>query len=290
MNVAPALAALMIFLSAVGVSAEPIRETDDTGQTLELHRPAARIVSLAPNITELLYWIGAGERIVGADEYSNYPEAAKAIPRVNNHASANFELILTLAPEVVLGWQSGNGELPARARALGLPVFVIEPKRLEDIPQLFRRLGRLTGQDAQGAARAADFERRLTALRESQRGKAPVRVFYQIWNEPLITLNDKHIVSDVIALCGGRNVFGAAAPLVPYVSIESVLAEEPEVIVASGSAEGRPEWLDMWREWPAIPAVRDGLVFAIPPDLMQRHSARILEGAELLCGFLDRAR
>ncbi|MFM7783572.1 MAG: cobalamin-binding protein [Gammaproteobacteria bacterium] len=281
--------ALLLFCAA-GLRAAEIRERDDTGQMLSLPSPAARIVSLAPNITELLYWIGAGELIVGADEYSNYPESARAIPRVNNHASANFELILSLAPDVVLGWQSGNGQLPERARALGLPAFVIEPKRLEDIPELFLRLGRLSGRDAQASARAADFSARLAALREQQHGKGEVPVFYQIWNEPLITLNDRHIVGDVIALCGGRNVFGDAAPLVPYVSIESVIAAAPRVIVASGASEGRPEWLDMWKAWPAIPAVRDGLVFAIPPDLMQRHSARILDGAEQLCGFLDRAR
>lgn len=290
MRRAACLFAALLQCCTVGLRAAEIRERDDTGQVLTLQSPATRIVSLAPNITELLYWIGAGELIVGADEYSNYPEAARAIPRVNNHASANFELILSLAPGVVMGWQSGNGQLPERARALGLPVFVIEPQRLEDIPELFLRLGRLSGRETQATARAADFRARLATLRAEQRGKRQVPVFYQIWNDPLITLNDRHIVGDVIALCGGKNVFGDAAPLVPYVSIESVIAAAPRVIVASGASEGRPEWIDMWKAWPAIPAVRDGFVFAIPPDLMQRHSARILEGAEQLCGFLDRAR
>ena len=113
---------------------------------------------------------------------------------------------------------------------------------------------------------------------------------YQIWNEPLMTLNGKHIVSDVITLCGGTNVFGTAAPLVPYVSIEAVLQADPQVIIASGNDAGRPKWMQMWDDWPAITAVRNGHVFAIPPDLMQRHSVRILDGAELLCGFLDQAR
>lgn len=284
------LLALALLLCGVVVHAAPITEADDAGHTVTLDAPARRIVSLAPNITELLFYIGAGGYIIGADEYSNYPEAAKAIPRLNNHASANYEAILGLAPDLVIGWQSGNGALPARIRGLGLPVYEIEPRRLADIPALFLRFGRLVGHEAESEARAEAFNRRLHALQERQKGKSSVRVFYQIWNEPLMTLNDKHIVGDVITLCGGVNVFGAAAPLVPYVSLEAVLQADPDVIVASGSDAGRPPWMDMWKAWPAISAVREGHVVSIDPDLMQRHSARILDGAEQLCAFLDQAR
>ena len=281
---------LAVLLQAGAVCAGAITETDDAGHVITLEAPAKRIVSLAPNITELLFHIGAGGLILGADEYSNYPEAAKAIPRINNHASVNYEAVLALEPDLVLGWQSGNGRFPARVRALGLPVFEIEPRVLEDIPALFVRMGRLVGHEQEAGARAENFNRRLKALRETEQGKPVVRVFYQIWDEPLMTLNDRHIVGDVIKLCGGVNVFGTAAPLVPYVSIESVLQTDPEVIIASGSDEGRPAWMDMWKAWPAIAAVRRGHVFVIPPDLMQRHSARILDGAEQLCTFLDKAR
>ena len=282
--------ALAMALQGAIASADPIREADDAGHLIALDAPAQRIVSLAPNITELLFYIGAGAHVVGADEYSNYPDAAKAIPRLNNHATANYEAILGLAPDLVIGWQSGNGAIPGRIRALGLPVFEIEPRRLEDIPELFVRFGRLVGREAASAGLAEAFRTRLDALREQQQGKSPVRVFYQIWNEPLMTLNDRHIVGDVIKLCGGVNVFGSAAPLVPYVSIESVLQADPEVIVASGNDAGRPPWMDMWKGWPAITAVREGHVVAIDPDLMQRHSARILDGATQLCAFLDQAR
>ncbi len=283
-------ASLLLVICSAAACADPVREVDDAGHELTLDAPARRIVSLAPNITELLFHIGAGGYIIGADEYSDYPEAAKAIPRVNDYASANYELILGLVPDLVVGWRSGNGAIPGRVRALGLPVFEIEPKRVEDIPGLFLRFGRLVGREQQSLALADDFNRRLRALRERQKGKSPVRVFYQIWNEPLMTLNDHHIVGDVIALCGGVNVFGKAAPLVPYVNIEAVLQADPEVIIASGTDAGRPSWMDMWKAWPAITAVREGHVFVIPPDLMQRHSVRILDGAEQLCGFLDDAR
>jgi iron complex transport system substrate-binding protein len=281
---------LAVLLHAGVACAGAITESDDAGHVITLEAPAKRIVSLAPNITEILFHIGAGGLILGADEYSNYPEAAKAIPRINNHASVNYEAVLALEPDLVLGWQSGNGQFPARVRALGLPVFEIEPRVLEDIPKLFVRMGRLVGHEQEATTRADDFNRRLQALRTHEQGKRAVRVFYQIWDEPLMSLNDHHIVGDVIKLCGGVNVFGTAAPLVPYVSIEAVLQADPEVIIASGSDEGRPAWVDMWRAWPAIAAVRRGHVFVIPPDLMQRHSARILDGAEQLCAFLDKAR
>lgn len=290
----PRSARLLFFFAMVAgtaaACAESISETDDAAHVITLAAPATRIVSLAPNITEMLFHIGAGELILGADEYSNYPDAAKAIPRINNHASVNYEAVLALAPDLVFAWQSGNGRFPERVRALGLPVFEIEPRRLEDIPALFVRMGRLVGHEREAREKAEDFDRRLQALRERERGKTPVRVFYQIWNEPLMTLNDRHIVGDVIKLCGGVNVFGSAAPLVPYVSIEAVLRADPDVIIASGSDEGRPSWMEMWNAWPAITAVRKHTVFAIPPDLMQRHSARILDGAGQLCGFLDQAR
>lgn len=282
-------ALILCALAGVPVRAE-VRERDDAGHTLVLAAPARRIVSLAPNITEVLFFIGAGAQIVGADQYSDYPEAARAIPRVNNHAAANYEQILALAPDLVIGWRSGNGDIPARVRELGLEVFEVEPRRLEDIPALFLRLGRLAGHEAAAREQAARFGARLAALRAAQRGKPPVRVFYQVWNEPLITLNGAHLVSDVIALCGGVNVFAGAAPLVPQVGIEAVLRADPQVIVASGSAAAAPDWLGMWDAWPAIDAVRNGRVHAIPPDLLQRHSMRILDGAELLCAHLDRAR
>lgn len=285
------LAALWLALAWTGSAPRAeVRVVDDLGHALVLKQPARRIVVLAPNITEILFSLGAGERIVGADQYSNYPEAAKSIPRISNHAAANYEQILALAPDLVIGWQSGNGRISARIRELGLPVFEIEPRRLEDLPDLFLRLGTLTALESAARARSAAFERRLVKLREAHRGKAPVRVFYQIWHEPLITLNGDHLVSDVLSLCGGMNVFADAAPLVPNVGIEAVLQANPEVIILGGSEGDETAGVAWWQSWPAIEAVRRRQVHAIPPDLMQRHSERILDGAELLCGILDGAR
>lgn len=268
-----------------------IEATDDVGNSVRLQQPAQRIISLAPNITEVLFHIGAGKQIIGADEHSNYPPVAKQILRVNNHATANYELILSLQPDLVIAWQSGNGEtITRRIRELGIPIFVVETRRLTDIPKLFRQLGHLTGQSKQAQEMADLFTEDLYHLRIKNQAKKTIRTFYQIWSEPLITLNGEHMVSDVIRLCGGVNVFADAIPLVPYINIESIVAADPEVIIAGGSEQEQKMQSAQWQKWPSISAVKNRHIYTIPADLMQRHSDRILQGAQLMCDYLDRAR
>ena len=148
----------------------------------------------------------------------------------------------------------------------------------------------LAGRDAEGAAAARAFRARLERLRAAHRDSAPVTVFYQVWNQPLLTLNDGHLIADVIRLCGGTNIFGDAAPLVPVVNTETVLRADPEVVIASGMGEERPDWVDEWRRWPSLRAARNGHLYFIPPSLLQRHAPRILDGAESLCRLLEQAR
>jgi iron complex transport system substrate-binding protein len=284
------LLSILLACCSLSVIAE-VRVVDDNGDEVRLPAPAQRIISLAPNITEVLFHIGAGELIVGADEYSNYPEAAKQIVRVNNHAAANYELILSLEPDLVIAWQSGNGDkIINPLRKLGIPVFVVETRDIERIPNLFRRFGQLSGNNGLAQQRIEEFTERLQLLRDAQLGKSVVRTFYQIWDQPLITLNGEHMVSNVIELCGGINIFADAVPLVPYVNIESIVAADPQVIVAGGSQDEQPGWYSSWQKWDGISAVQHKQIYLIPADLMQRHSVRILDGAQMMCDYLDNAR
>ncbi|MDB2533178.1 cobalamin-binding protein [Porticoccaceae bacterium] len=284
------LLSILLVCCSLSVMAE-VRVVDDNGDEVRLAVPAQRIISLAPNITEVLFHIGAGDQIVGADEYSNYPEAAKQILRVNNHAAANYELILSLKPDLVIAWQSGNGDkIINPLRKLGIPVFVVETHQIERIPNLFRRFGQLSGNNDLAQQRIEEFTQRLQLLGDAQTGKSVVRTFYQIWDQPLITLNGKHMVSDVIELCGGINIFADAVPLVPYVNIESIVAADPQVIIAGGSQEEQPGWYSSWQQWTGISAVQHKQIYLIPADLMQRHSVRILDGAQMMCNYLDSAR
>lgn len=280
-----------MLLLVAHISWAAVEVVDDNGDKLELPSAAQRIISLSPNTTEILFHIGAGKKIVGADEYSNYPAAANDIVRVNNHAAANYELILSLQPDVVIAWQSGNGEqIIGRIRELGIPVFVVETAALNDIPHLYRRLGQLTGFEKKADLQAGKFSDGLNQLRDKFSLGERVRVFYQIWNEPLMTLNGDHMVTDMIELCGGINIFSDAEALVPYVNIESVLAANPQIIISGG--KNKNDLLDsgFWQKWQGISAVKNQQLYAIPSDLLQRHSNRILEGTGLMCEYIDLVR
>jgi iron complex transport system substrate-binding protein len=268
-----------------------ITVSDDTGSTVKLDLPAQRIISLAPHLTELLFAAGAGERVLAVVEYSNFPVAAKALPRIGSSAAFDLERIAHLKPDLVVAWRSGNppGQV-AQLRRLGIPVFVNEPQRLEDIPASLRRLGQLAGTARAAEPAARSFEQRLAALHTRYGGAAPVSVFYEIWNQPLMTVGGTHIISAVMTLCGGRNVFAALKQPAAAVELEAVLRADPEVIVASGMAEERPEWLDQWRHWPQLQAAQRDNLFFVPPDLLQRHTPRILDGAEQICAALDKTR
>lgn len=265
--------------------------TDDTGHTLRLPTPAHRIVSLAPHVTETLFAAGAGAQLVGAVDYSDYPEAAKRVPRVGGYSKLDLEAVAALKPDLVVGWASGNS--PAhieKLRALGIPVYLAQPERIEDVAKSLERFGELAGTQTAAQAAATAFRSRLATLRAQYSTRPAVRTFYQIWKQPLMTVGGNQMISDVIRLCGGENVFADLKPLAPKVTIEAVLAVNPEVIVASGMGEARPEWLDDWRQWKTLTAVKHDNLFFIPPDLIQRHTPRLAEGAEQLCGHLEAAR
>lgn len=264
---------------------------DDAGRLVELRVPAQRIVSLAPNITELLYAAGAGNRIVGAVEYSDYPEAAKHLPRVGSGAGLDLEAIAARQPDLVIAWQSGNPSWQVeKLRGLGFTVFVTEPRRLEDIAGLLARFGRLAGTQVTADAAAADYRRRLARLRARYAGRPTVPVFYQILDASPLTVSGRHLISDVIRLCGGENVFAGLPGITPRVDIEAVLQRNPEAILASGQEQLWPEWRERWQAWPGLAAVRDRNLFFIPPDFIERSSPRILDGAEDMCRDLDQAR
>ena len=268
-----------------------VEVVDDSGATLRLAQPARRIISLAPHLTETLFAAGAGGQVVGTGEYSNYPPAAAKIASVGGYAQIDLERVVALRPDLVIAWQSGNAAAHVeRIRALGIPVYVSQPDRIDDVASEIERLGMLAGSKAVADRAAANFRQRLAALHKRYGSRPAVPTFYQIWKQPLMTVGRRQIISDVIRLCGGDNVFGQLETMAPTVTVEAIIAANPEAIVASGMSESRPEWLDDWRRWTAITAVARDNLFFVPPDLIQRHTPRLLDGAELLCQHLESAR
>ncbi len=264
---------------------------DDLGHLVELEQPASRIVSLAPHLTEMAFAAGAGDKLVGVVSYSDYPPAALEIPIIGSYNNINDESLVALQPDLVLVWNSGNGpDLAQRLRGLQLTVFVNEPKRLPDIARSIKNIGMLADTLPLAEKASAEFLDRYQVLVESNSGKAPVSAFIELWHEPMMTVNGTHIISDSIELCGGINIFADALPLVPRINVESVVRRDPDVIIATGMADERPEWLDEWLIWEDVSAVKSNSLHSINPDLISRHSPRILQGVERLCGFFDRAR
>ena len=283
------LLAAMLGLSSVARAEIVVR--DDAGNDVHLNTPARRIVTLAPHSAESLYAAGAGAYLVGTVDYSDYPPAARKVPRIGGYSRLDLEAIVALKPDLVIAWQSGNAAVQVdKLRALGLTIFITQPNLMADVAHQLEQLGQLAGTEKTANAAASAFRLRQEALRTANAGKPKVRVFYQIWKNPLVTVGGPQIITDAIHLCGGENIFGQLARMAPTVSVEAVLEADPEVIIATGMGDARPEWLHDWDKWTRMTAVRRGNLFHINPDIMQRHTPRILDGAEQLCAHLDVAR
>jgi len=281
--------ALAFALALAGAAQAQVAAVDDEGRTVELAQPARRIVSLAPHLTEQLFAIGAGDLIVGTTDFADFPEAAKGLPRVARAHSVDLERVSAARPDLVVVW--GSGFPPATidaVRRLGVPTFVSEPARLADIATSLERLGVLTGRTSSRAV--AGFNAKLSALRERYRGRREVRVFYQVWSDPLMTLGGRHLVSEGIALCGGRNVFADLAPIAPRVSTEAVLAADPEVILTAEPGARPSGALESWKRFERVTAVRRNLLVTLDADRINRNGPRIVDELAVLCEAIDRAR
>jgi len=263
---------------------------DDAGRPVALAHPAQRIVSLSPGITELLFALGAGDRVVAASEFSDYPAAARSLPRVARAQGIDLERIAALDPDLIVVWGSGYSPTLLQAlEGLGFPVYVHEPRTLEAIASSIERLGELAAV-ARAPALAAQFRARVDALRQRYATRAPVRVFYQVWGNPIMTLSGQHLVSEVMRSCGARNVFAALTPLVATVDIESVIAAVPEVIIAAEPGGVDRGALEMWRSYPQLPAVAGHHLVTLDADELDRASLRILDAARAMCEQVDQAR
>ena len=285
---APAVA--LGFLTSA-VMAAPVTTKDDLNKTVTLPAPATRIVTLSPSVVELVYAAGAGDKIVGTVEYSDYPASALNIPRVGGHSKLDLEAIIAAKPDLVVAWESGNSPTAIeKIRQLGIPVFMSQPHKMTDIPGEIERIGVLTATEPVAKKSASDFRKRYQALAAKYRGRSPVTVFYQVWQNPLITIGGQQIMSDAITLCRGENIFASLKPLAPRVSFEAVIAANPEAIITSGMADQNAEMLDAWKKWPNLTATQRNNFFFIQSDLMNRSGPRILDGTQLLCEALQTAR
>lgn len=264
---------------------------DDDGNTVTLKNPAQRIVSLAPHATELIFAAGGGDRIVGTVGYSDYPAAALKIPRIGSHHQIDVERIIALKPDLLVVWLHGNSERQLEhIRKLGIPFFFSDPKKLVDIPTSIERLGVLMGTEQQANKIAIAERAELARLGNRYRNRPTVRMFYQVWGKPLYTLNGGNIMSDVMRLCGGENVFAKLPISAPTVSLESVLLENPEVMMTGDREAEKSGGLEIWKAYPNLLAVKNDNLFSVDADLVNRPGPRLIEGAAMVCEKLELAR
>lgn len=282
---------LSLALALVGGAAHAaVTVQDDAGNRVTLDKPAQRVISTAPHITELLFAAGGGERVVGTMNFSDYPEAAKRIPVIGSNAQIDMERLLALRPDLLVVWQTGNTERQlTQLKSLGIPIFYSEPKKLDDVATSLTRLGQLLGSDAAAQAAARDYRQKIGKLAGSYAQRPPVRVFYQIWEKPLFTLNGEHIVSDALRVCGGRNIFAGLKVTAPSVSTEAVLQENPEAIIGSEQHDGQAG-ISLWKPYKGVQAVQRDNLFMLDSELLVRAAPRIADGVAVLCEKLETAR
>jgi len=259
---------------------QALQVEDDSGAQVRLPRPATRILALSPHGAELAFAAGAGDLLVGVTAWADYPPAAGRLPQVGDATHLNRESLLLLQPDLVLAWPDGNRVQDlAWIERQGIPLYRSAPRRLADIPRTLRDLGRLTARDS-GEAAARAFEERLAGLRTRYADNPPRQVFYQLWSRPLMTLGQAPLFDETLALCGARNLFGTLPVAAPSLSREAVILANPDAILAD---QEQADPFAAWRRWTQVTAVADGRLLAIPADLLQRPTPRLLDGVEQLC-------
>lgn len=251
---------------------------------------AQRIVTLAPNLTELVYAAGAGDRLVGTVEFSDYPAEAQQLPRVGDAFRVDYETLHRLSPDLILSWQSGNPrDVIAKLGQTGYRVVELEAQSLDDIAQQLEQIGELAGTRSAADAAASDFRAHIKALSDEYAHRPPLQVFFQISAAPWFTVSGQHVINEAIKLCGGINVFNDLPGVAPSVSLEAIVRANPEVIVAARK-DLSPGWQEVWEGRNMVSAVANGRLYAVEADVVSRSTPRLVSGVEQICDALETAR
>jgi iron complex transport system substrate-binding protein len=284
------LLAAAALVTANLAGAQAVSVVDDSGHTIRLPRPAQRVIALGPHLTEQAFAVGGGAQVVGVSRFSDFPADARKLPVVGDAAAVHHEQIASLKPDLILVWRTGFPERTrAPLQALGVPVFESEVRSVAELASSLRRVGILFGHADEGEAQARKVEQQWARLQAEHAARKPVRVFYQLWHQPLMTVNREHLISQAITACGGVNVFGELPAFTPTVSWEAAVRRNPQVIAMAGAPGDHPEFGE-WPRFPQVEAVKAGRFALIDGDLIGRMGPRFVQGAERLCEAIDKAR
>ena len=272
------IATLLLF--GCGIAFASVEVVDDLGIKVQLKSNPERIISLSPHLTELLFSLGVGEKIVATVAHADHPAAAKKIPRLGNAFSLSVEAIIELSPDLILAWSTGGNQTTlARLRELGYVIYVNEVGNLEGIGYSAARLGALVGELETGLQLESEYLQELSMIRSSEKSESGFKVFFQISDKQLYTVNGAHLIGQSISVCGGQNIFGDLPLSVSMVSLESVVDADPDMVIVARPYEGFvTSWSDTWRRlgW-------DSRVRYIDASLVTRPSLRMIEGIKSMC-------
>jgi iron complex transport system substrate-binding protein len=281
-----ALAAAVAVTTYLAFSA---RGFSATGAPAATDRNELRVVTLAPNLAELMFAVDAGDQLVGVSAYTDFPPAAAELPIIGDAFAIDQEQLLILKPDILLAWDEGTpAHLLDRLRDEGYRVEVIATNGLDDVADALETIGALTGNPQQAKQAAEHYRQRIAALRERYKDTEPVRVFYQISSRPLFTVNGTHYISELLDLCGGQNIFSELGELAPMVDVEAVLSRDPEAMLAATDAT--EEAFDDWNSWPGMAANRYGNRFFMPAAEIGRATPRLVAAGQAVCEALEKAR
>jgi iron complex transport system substrate-binding protein len=250
---------------------------------------ATRVVSLAPNLTELVFTVGAGDKLVGVSAWSDYPREVLKLPVVGDAFTIDQEQLALANPDLLLVWEDGTpSHVIDKLRSIGYNVVAVKTKSLDDVAEALLTIGKLTGHSREAAVAASQYRAELQSLRDTYEGLPAIRVFYQVAARPLYTINNEHYISELISTCGGDNIFEDLTELAPTIDVEAVVDRNPEVMLASTDAGG-DAFLE-WERWPDIAAIRLGNQFLLPADEIGRATTRIIVAGNAMCLALLQAR
>ncbi len=284
-SVRAAIALLLLLILAASVDAEARLVQDQLGRALNVPEQPQRLVTLAASLTEIVFALDQGQRLVGVEQFSDYPEAARGLPKVGSYINPDVERVVALRPDLVLAIKDGNPyHSVARLEGLGLPVYAVDPRNLQGVIATVLEIGALLEVEDRARQLAADLTRRLERLQSLSAGlRHRPRVFFQIGTTPIVAVGSQTFLDELITMAGGVNLTAGKIPY-PRFSQEQVVALRPEIIVITSMTRGEvfDKVKEGWRRWPSLPAVRDNRIFLVDSDLVDRPAPRIFDGLEQL--------
>jgi iron complex transport system substrate-binding protein len=284
---------LVLWLVCLSATPAPARTVvDQLGRKVSVPAHPMRIVSLAPSITEVVFALGIEDRLVGVTRFSNYPEAARTLPKVGSYVQLDLEKIVSLAPDLCLAVKDGNPKtVVQRLETFGVPVYAVDPRNVDAVIETVVEIGRLLDAEKRARSLAADLQDRIDTVRAKAAGAGQrPKVFFQIGITPIVSVGTDTFIHELIELAGGINLAAGPTPY-PRFSREQVLAMAPEIFIITSMARGETfaRVKAEWENWPSMPAVANGRILLVDSDLFDRASPRLIDGLELLAGIIHPA-